>query len=495
MSSEQFIVEPERRIPVYRTVDVCVVGGSPSGVAAAVCAARNGAKVLLVERNPFLGGQSVHTMVVQWEKRAFVNNLGAVCTRGIAKEMLDSIVAKGGADGFWKDPPGAPDMRDGEEWLNLTAIKLTLLEFCEAAGVELLLDTWAVDAVVDNPADPQCVKGVVIENKSGRQAILSKVVVDASADLDIVFRARSDQVIVNPPKQRIGPGYYTYYGGIDNAKLIEYAISTDTIWKFPSDPAQMQKHLAEQKLIQLKGFSEIIDKADELGLIEPFVKANEAGLSGFPHQAYAKWVGEDVWNIEYYALYPFDGTDTEMLTKYENLRLKLDDALLRILRLAPGCEHAYIARDSVRMGLRETRVLRAVTMLTREDIFNPDHDRPDCVGRSGAHDPGKNKLWKAYPIPYGILVPEKLNGVIVAARPVGAAERTAIDAHRGIVPTIVVGQAAGTAAALAVKHGVEIRDVDLQELRKVLRDADVVLDVETMDFDWIPDDLREKKPR
>jgi pimeloyl-ACP methyl ester carboxylesterase len=93
--------EPARDIPILGDVDVLVVGGSQSGCAAAICAARHGASVQLVERFGFLGGQSVYSSVVQWEKRAFINNLGAVATRGIAREMVDRIVAKGGSDGLW----------------------------------------------------------------------------------------------------------------------------------------------------------------------------------------------------------------------------------------------------------------------------------------------------------------------------------------------------------------------------------------------------------
>lgn len=459
-----------------------------------MCAARNGARVLLVDRNPFLGGQSVASMVVQWEKRAFVNNLGAVCTRGIAKEFLDAVVAKGGSDKLWEDPPGCEEMRDGEEWLDLTAIKLTLLEFCEEAGVELLLDTLVVDVVVDDRKDPREVKGVVVENKGGRQAIFAKVVVDASADLDVVYRARPDQTIAHPVEERMGPGYYVYYGGVDSARLVEYAIESPAVSHYPASPEKLRHHLATGRLIQLRGFGEIIDAAEEQGLLEPFLEAQRSGLCGFPFTVYMKWVGRDVWNAEYYNLKPYDATDPVALTKYECLRVKLDHALLQVLRLTPGWEDAYVARDSVRMGQRETRVLRAVTMLTKRDLFDPDHDRPDCVGRSGGHDPGKNRLWKAYPIPYGCLIPEKLDGVLVAARAIGAADRVALNAHRGIVPTIVVGQAAGTAAALAVRHGVRPRDVDLVELRRRLREADVVLDVETIEPTWLPPDWKAKRP-
>ena len=132
-------------------------------------------------------------------------------------------------------------------------------------------------------------------------------------------------------------------------------------------------------------------------------------------------------------------------------------------------------------------------MLTGEDVFSPTNGStatpPDTVGRSGAHDPGKNRLRFAYPIPYGMIVPEKLDGVLCCARAVGAGPPVALNAHRGITPTIVVGQAAGTAAALAVKAGVQPRDVDLSALQTALRQDDVVLDAETMEFDFeIPED-------
>jgi hypothetical protein len=153
------------------------------------------------------------------------------------------------------------------------------------------------------------------------------------------------------------------------------------------------------------------------------------------------------------------------------------------------------------MGGRESRYLKAVKMLTQEDIFAPENRTeptpPDTVGRSGAHDPGKNRLWAAYPIPYGMIVPQELDGVLCCTRAVGAEPRVALDAHRGIVPTIVVGQAAGTAAALAIQCGVQPRDVDLQQLQDVLRRDDVVLDTERVEFDFqIPEDkIRRDLPR
>ena len=128
-------------------------------------------------------------------------------------------------------------------------------------------------------------------------------------------------------------------------------------------------------------------------------------------------------------------------------------------------------------------------MITTKDVFDPDHDRPDAIGRSGGHDTGENNLRKAYPIPYGALVPKYLDGVLCCTRAIGVEPPFALDAHRGITPTIVVGQAAGTAAALAASNNIEPRDVDVQELRRILRENDVVLDVETIKLDnRIPED-------
>lgn len=492
--AEDFVLEPEKRTPVFRRVNVCVVGGSPSGVAAAVCAARNGASVLLLERNPYLGGQSVATMVTQWEKRAYINNLGAVCTRGIAKEFLDAIVAKGESDRLWEDPPGSEEMRDGEEWLDPESIKVTLVEFCSAAGVDVLWNTLVVDVILDEDASAPKVEGVIIENKSGRQAVLADVVVDASADLDVVWRAVGEEgVIVNPVEERIPGGIYTYYGGVDNGTFVEYCLSSGTVQGYPrfSNPHKVRRHLRTDRLILLQGFMDIVEQAAQEGLLKPLDEMwqrSDLLRKGSRRTLSMKWVGRDRWigRGSFLSLKPFDMTLAEETTECEMLLLRAGHYILPILKKIPGWEHAYVARTAQRVGRRETRVLRAVTMLGKEDIFEPDHDRADAIGRSGAHDPGKNRLWKAYPIPYGMLVPQRLDGVICAARALGFKDRVALDAHRGITPTIVVGQAAGTAAALAVRKGVEIRDVHLAELRRILRRADVVLDVKTRDLDTVP---------
>ena len=496
--------DPARSTPIVDDVDVLVVGGSQSGCAAAICAARHGARVSLVERYGFLGGQSVYSSVVQWEKRAFINNLGAVASRGIAKEMLERILAKGGSDGLWDTPPGCPEMRDGEEWLNVDAIVLSLIEMCEEAGVELLFHTMAVDTIVSRHDDqPPRLKGVVFENKTGRFATTARVTVDATADLDLVWRSiGEDGCGLRDPKERIAAGFYVWFGGIDNEAFGAYLTSDLN----PTDPRaypdprkhpdKLRRHLKEEKLVYVRNLEGIVSRARKLGLLEPvddaLAEIGAGPLSGFG----MKYVGNGRWCTYFASLQGLNLLDTWQLTQYEILRIKLTSMMLPVMKLIPGWENCYIARTNLHIGGRETRYLKATRMLTGEDVFSAlngaTETPPDTVGRSGAHDPGKNKLRFAYPIPYGIVVPEKLDGVLCCGRPVGAEPGVALNAHRGIAPTIVVGQAAGTAAALAVKAGVQPREVDLGQLQSALREDDVVLDAETVEFDF---DIPEGKIR
>lgn len=483
--------EAKKTIPVIDDLDVLIVGGSPSGVAAAVAAGRQGVNVLLVERYGFLGGQSVFSSVTQWEKRAFINNLGAVATRGIAKEMIDRIISLGNSDGLWETPPGSKEMRDGEEWLDVEDIKIVLMRMCEEAGVEILFHTLAVDVIVkpetnnDRMNLPR-LEGVIFENKTGRFAYRAQTIVDATADVDLVWRAVGDQgVRMVPPDQRINASFYVYFGGIDSAKFVEWILKQENLKTYPNidNPEKVKRHLEESKLIKLGNFEDLVEKADEMGFFTELEEIYENEGIIVMIKPGMKWVGQDRWCVSFGSLKNVNLLDVWELSQYERIRTKIEHLGLKIMRLLPGWENSYISRTNVHMGQRQTRSLRANYMLTKKDIFKPDHDRPDVIGRSNAHDPGKNKLKAAYPIPYGILVPKSLDGCVVCTRAVGCAERTAVGAHRGITPGIVVGQAAGVAAALSSKQHNSPHELNVADIQKVLRDSDVVLDKEVIDLD------------
>jgi hypothetical protein len=333
---------------------------------------------------------------------------------------------------------------------------------------------------------------VILENKSGRFAIAARVVIDATADLDLVWRAIGEEGCgMREPKERMAAGFYVWFGDVDSERFIEYLVNTPGQRGYPdpgSYPAKVRQHIREEKLVYFRGLAQIMDKASQLGLLNPVEELlSEVGL-GPLDRLFAKYVGHGRWCFSFTSLKGLNLLDTWELTRYEIFRIKLANLMLPVLRLIPGWENCYIARTNIHVGGRESRYLKAVRMLKEEDVFSPENASartpPDTVGRSSAHDPGKNKLRVAYPIPYGMIVPEKLDGVLCCARAVGAEPPVALNAHRGIVPTIVVGQAAGTAAALAVRAGVEPRDLDVEELQEILRRDDVVLDAERVWFDW-----------
>jgi len=365
-----------------------------------------------------------------------------------------------------------------------------LLEMCLDANVDILFDTMCVDVMLEEGDENRLprVNGIIVESKSGRQAVKAKIVVDATAYLDIVWFAIGEKgVIIRPPEERMGSGCYIWFGGIDTQKYIHYILKSKTVRGYPSidNPEKVLHHLRTGRLLLYYGLTEIVDRARELGYFDdwPEFLRQPRGLGG-------KWVGNDRWTggVSWYTKKE-DTLDAWDLSRAEIQRQIAESRALRIVRLIPGWENACISRTSVRLGLRETRLLKAVTMITTKDIFDPDHNRTDAIGRSGGHDPGKNNLKKAYPIPYGALVPKYLDGVLCCTRAIGAEPGVASNAHRGITPTIVVGQAAGTAAALAALNNLEPRDVDIQELRRILRENDVVLGVETVELDNpIPED-------
>src|SRR5690625_3001293 len=170
------IIEPQRKIPVIAEPDVLVVGGGPAGIGAAIAAARNGSEVLLVERYGFVGGNMTIAMVNPMF--TFHDEKGNQVIRGIAGEVVERLIDKTASLGHVMDmtfdnPSMTPFDPEG--------MKLLLLEMLEESGVKLLLHTVVADAITENSN----VNSVIIENKSGRQAICPKMIIDCSADADM----------------------------------------------------------------------------------------------------------------------------------------------------------------------------------------------------------------------------------------------------------------------------------------------------------------------
>lgn len=433
--TEAWIDEPSRSIPILARVDVLVCGAGAAGVAASVSAARNGAQVLAVERDSTLGGTGPRSFVTEYHQAFF--------TGGIMSEVIQRLRAAGGAD---------PDLEDGVFAVPFDPeiLKFVLWEMFEESGARLLPDSWVTDAIVEDGR----VKGVVIENKAGRQAILADVVVDCTGDADVAARAGAPLQEYNHPQPMV---MLFQIGGVDYAKSQDRSGRSDLVKAAKADG-------------RLPG-DLYLDNFSNFGIAP---STREAGM-GY------------IYAVRVLRKDPYDADD---LTDAEVQARCGVRAFMPFLRSVPGFEGAWLIKAAPMIGVRDSRRILGDYTLTREDIlggvFHPTdifkryHRMPDTMGfvrhpsdGSEASAAFREQLAQAkmvtsvFGVPYGCLLPQGLHNLLVAGKTISMS----YEAHsrcRQIPDCMAFGQAAGTAAALASRAGITPRDVDIEELQHLL---------------------------
>ena len=440
----------QRSVPVVADADVLVVGGGPAGIGAAVSAGRNGARTVLVERFGFLGGNATAGLVGPFMTSYSLDGKEHLI-RGVFDELVQRAEALGGAihpskieggtdysgfivHGHHRVTPFDPE-----------AVKIVAAEMCAEAGVEPRLHTFVVDALVEDDA----VAGVVVTSKSGLQAIRAKVTIDCSADADIAasagapFHKGRDQDGLMQPMT-----LFFRIANVDDEKVNTY------IAAHPEDN---------------RPFQSVVTAARERG--EFPIPRPGIGLYKTPRAG--------VWRINTTRLQKLDGTDVRDLTTAEIEGRKQVLFLLEFFRkYCPGLESCTLLDTAATIGVRETRRIVGEYTLTTDDLVSGG-DFEDVIALCGypvdVHPPeGAGGALRedlptanAYQIPYRCLVPIQTNRLLVAGRCVSATHE-ALGAIRVMPPSFAMGQAAGTAAALAVAEGVEPRNVPIPWLQETL---------------------------
>ncbi|HUX94520.1 MAG TPA: FAD-dependent oxidoreductase [Bacteroidales bacterium] len=397
-SGGRTITEPERKIPVFAETDVLVIGGGPAGTAAAIAASRAGAETYLIERYNHLGGLWTGGLVLPLLSTHAVdkNNRTRQVIFGIGGEMLDRL-KKLGMSVFEINPVIDPE-----------AGKYVLDEMIVESGVKMLYHTWASNVIMDG----NTIKGVILENKSGRMAILSKVVIDCTGDGDIFHLAGDNYDTMN-----YHIGLVHRLGNIDRIK--------------PQ--------------------------------LSPGIKPHLGGKTPLPGVNWVNMHGDNDQN----------GTDIITLSNLQmKYRKEIWESVQRI-KSTPGYEEVFLLDTASQLGVRMSRILDGEYRLTLDDSMTYKSFR-DVIGISGAWTtmlykgkaikPENRPLWQ---IPYRSLLPRKTENLLAAGR-CFCFEKELVEDTRIIGTCLITGHGAGAAAAIAVKDNELVRNIDTGKLKSLL---------------------------
>jgi len=456
--SGKYITE-NRKTPVNYECDVLVAGGGTAGVVAALAAARNGAKTILIERNGFLGGTLVsgagpiHSFFNLY--KAFPGAEEKQVIKGIPEDIINRLVECGGSLGHLEqDKGGNYDSRI--TLIDWEIFKDVIFQMLEEAGVQILLHVMAVDVVKEQ----NTVKGVIIEGKSGREAILARTVIDATGDGDIAYFAGAEFV---KRHETTSAGFPFGMSNVDMPRLVRFLEENGLITQL----IRGNKGSDTDDVIRL-GF-----ELKRIPAFKDFMEANGMwGPLGFSYHE------NNYTYINSCNLRAVDATDTVELSKAEiQLRRQAMKLARMLIEHIPGFERAYVSWTPPSVGIRLSRIIKCEYEMTLDDIVNCARF-DDEVLLYGFHDCAPKIVIKDagyYGIPYRAFIPKGLNGILVAGRLI----TSTWEAHMSTRNTgccMAQGQAVGTAAAIAAKDGVDVRDVDIQNLRTTLKEQNVYLE-------------------
>ena len=443
-------LEPDKSVPVLADVDVLVCGGGPAGCAAAVAAARHGAETLLIEKDGYLGGATVSQFVMP------VLSMNGMDFQGVWHEWMRVLQRIGGVGdlvsrrGRYVDGSVDPEL-----------VKYAWDELVTGAGVRLLHHVLVASTIVEGGA----ARGVFVETKAGRRAVLGRRIIDATGDGIVCDQAGVpwDQ----GDGQRAAAMACTKPFRLGNAHKPKDFPTAEHLRKIEEDyKAAMER-------------GEYTDPIITQGRIVIYLKAWTRPLANRPEML----VGGPSRVLNVNPLDPWDLTRAEREGRAQNWQVQD-----YYRKYCPGCEKAYFLDTSAHIGIRSTRRIHGLARATKDDVL---HFRkyPDGIARSSWHvdiwpansytkganahtDPEwmeKLKGGEYFDIRYGCIVAKGVDNLFVAGRCLSA-DHWAQSSLRIQQTCQSTGQAAGTAAALSLSQGVTPRELDAVTVVAALQD-------------------------
>jgi glycine/D-amino acid oxidase-like deaminating enzyme len=429
------ITEPSRQTPIIGEYDVVVLGGGPAGIAASVSAARAGRSTLLVERYGFLGGMGTAAGVTNFcGLHANVHGDIRQVVHGVADDLLARIASLGGLN-----EPHALFGKTVAQAYDTAAYKIAADDLLISAGVKVLFHAWAAGVLMDTTRH---VKALIVETKSGRGAVLGRCFIDCSGDGDLAAWSGARYEKGDGHGNMLYPSTMFRLNGIDPVRAGK---AWEVIPRLMLEAEAAGRYSFPRKT--------------------PIVRPQKSGIE---------------WRVNLTQLAnaqgnAMDGTDARELSDAEILGRRQIAGVAGFLKEVPGFENSYIVDIAPQVGIRETRRVTGMYVLTESDVLDCASFE-DTVGVNGwpleLHMKGDVEFrWPKIPesrgfnhLPYRMTVTPGLDNLWVAGR-CASMSHEAQSAARVTGACFVMGQAAGSAAHLALDRNCAAADVDVARLQ------------------------------
>lgn len=446
---KEYVTEKEEQIPVYAKTQVLVVGGGPAGFTAAVSAARQGADVILMERYGYLGGMSTGGYVLLVD--CICDGRGNLVIRGLVEELLERLRKINGLIEPGEKERGSSDLKDILKWrrygstggedkivrwspvIDPEMMKCVCNNMALESGVKLLLHAWfSKTYVVDH-----CVKGAIFESKSGRQAVLADVVIDCTGDGDVFADAGEDFDIGKLPL-----GLVYRVANVDCEKAEQFLSESNAADKVSADLKKIGGIRGGYSFGELpQGF---------------YMRSSIPNVVWFNNT-----IGGSAINVDDLANAEISIRKAMMIT---------EDYFKKNV---PGFENSVIIDTAPQVGTRCSRMLKGEYTITRDELM-AGAQYPDAVVAAQPPYRGFEPDHPLKEIPYRCFLPKKNDGLLVAGRCLSG-NFGAVEMLRVVPTSMLMGQACGTAAAIAVRNKIQPREVDPRLIQDSLEKQNVLV--------------------